>query len=93
MMAIGKPTINSTIMKVTVQSGSPSRGSMMSAASIIKKAVAAYIGMIFRTFRLFSSCQNGEDLLVRADIQVQDLVNCNIAFEEVFVKLGILLTT
>jgi hypothetical protein len=39
-MATGKPTINRIIGKVTVQSGSPSLGNMISLASITIKAVA-----------------------------------------------------
>ena len=44
--------------KVTVQSGSPSLGSIISEASITIKAVAAYMASTLGTPRLLSSFQN-----------------------------------
>ncbi len=66
---IGNPTIRSTIRKVTVQSGSPKRGSIISAASMIMKAVAAYMAAALMTFLRFSSCQNREILPGFIDIE------------------------
>jgi hypothetical protein len=50
--------MSSTITRVTVQSGKPSLGSMISAASINIKAVAAYMASTLGTPRLLSSFQN-----------------------------------
>jgi len=50
-------------MNVTVQSGKPSLGSIISPASMIIKAVAAYMAITLMTFLRFSSCQNWMSLL------------------------------
>jgi len=69
MMANGNPTIKRIIRKVTVQPGTPNLGNIMSAASIIIKAVAAYMVITLITLRLLSSCQNWESLLGLAVIK------------------------
>ena len=67
--ATGNPTISRIITKVTVQSGSPSLGNIISAASMMIKAVAAYMAMTLGTPHRFSSCQNPGLLF---DIYVKD---------------------
>ena len=67
--ATGNPTIRSTITRVTDQSGSPSLGNIISAASIMIKAVAAYMARTLGTPRRLSSFQN-PDLLF--DIYAMD---------------------
>ena len=62
-IAIGKPMISSIITKVTVQSGNPNLGSMISAASMMIKAVAAYMVITLMTFLRLSSRQNWDSLL------------------------------
>ena len=68
MMVIGKPTISRMIRKVTVQSGNPSLGNIISAASMMMNAVAAYMVITLMTFRRFSSCQIWDSLLGLAGI-------------------------
>jgi len=63
MIVIGNPIISRMMMKVTVQSGSPSLGSIISAASMIIKAVAAYIVITLMTFLRFNSFQNWDSFL------------------------------
>jgi hypothetical protein len=55
---------------LTVLSGKPSLGNMMSAASMMIKAVAAYIAITLKTFLRFSSCQNWNILFGLSDIRV-----------------------
>jgi hypothetical protein len=59
----GNPMMSRMITRVTVQSGRPSLGNMISAASMIIKAVAAYMALALITLRLLSSCQNCAGLL------------------------------
>ena len=61
--AMGKPIISRTIMNVTVQSGKPNLGNIISPASMIIKAVAAYMAITLMTLRRFNSSQNRKSLL------------------------------